>query len=123
MSNIVLSYRLNTCPLCLICLHEKCSKVYGESCICQLTTIYWGRNVKEYINFHTKSLTYDVVKKKNTKFDPEFATWFWANISPHLEISSSQSLINLCKKCLNKYDYSKGIFYTKFYYYSLIIYL
>ena len=101
-----LSYRLNACPLCLMCI--KCNKTYGDSCTCESIIIYWGRNIEETKNFRTKTLTPEAAKKRSNKFDPEFVAWFWPNVSPKLEISSSQSIINICKSCLNKYDYSKG---------------
>jgi hypothetical protein len=103
----ILSYRLNACPLCLICL--KCNKIYGNSCSCESIILYWSRNI-ENKNFRTKTLTQEAAKKRSNKFDSEFVTWFWSNVSPNLEISLSLSIVNICKRCLNKYDYLKGNF-------------
>ena len=107
-----LSFRLNACPVCLICL--KCNKTYGNLCSCESITIYWSRNIEETKNFRTKTLTQEAARKRSNKFTPEFISWFWSNVSPNLEISSSQPLINICKSCLNKYDYLKGKFYFFF---------
>lgn len=45
--------------------------------------------------------------KKSANFDTEFITWFWENIPTNLEVYSNQSSVNICKKCLNRYDYYK----------------
>ncbi|CAI2185905.1 16435_t:CDS:2, partial [Funneliformis geosporum] len=105
MSKQKLSYRLNAYPLCLIYLQY--SQFYNNSCSCKLTIIYWSRSLEKSKIFCTKSLTFEEAKKRNVKLDSELVAWFWANISPDLEISLSQSVVNICKKCLNKYDYLK----------------
>ena len=107
-----LSYQMNACPICLICL--KCNEIYGTSCFCEPIIMHWSRNINESKVFRTKTLTQEAAKKRNNTFDPEFAFWFWSNVSPNLEISSSQSLINICKSCLNKIDYAKCNFYLLF---------
>lgn len=103
-----LSYRLNSCPVCLVCF--KCDKIYGDLCICESIIMYWGRNVSETKKFRTKTLTKEAARKRSNKFDPDFVAWFWSNVSPNLEISSNQPLVNICKSCLNKFDYLKGNF-------------
>ncbi len=98
-----------------------CFKIYGTSCSCEPITLYWSRNIEQTKFFRTKTLTQEAAKKRKNNFDPEFVAWFWPNISPKLEISLSQSIINICKNCLNKYDYLKGNSY--FIIYRLFIFL
>jgi len=103
-----LNYRLNACPLCLTCL--KCNKIYGDLCSCEATVLYWSRSIEENKKFRTKTLTQEAAKKRSNKFDPKFVSLFWSNVSPNLEISLSLSIVNICKRCLNKFDYLKGNF-------------
>jgi hypothetical protein len=121
-----LSYRLNSCPVCLVCL--KCDEIYSDLCICESIIMYLGRNINETKKFHTKTLNQlnqEAARKRSNKFDPEFVAWFWSNVSPNLEISSNQSLVNICKGCLNKFDYLKCnfLFYYSFAFYLLSLFL
>ncbi|CAI2197806.1 14965_t:CDS:2, partial [Funneliformis geosporum] len=59
-------------------------------CLCESTTMYWSRNIEETKCFRTKTLTLEMSK-----------------VSSKLEICANQALVNICKSCLNKYDYSK----------------
>jgi len=72
MSSQTLKYRLNACPMCLICL--KCDKFYGNLCSCEEITMYWSRNIQENKKFRTKSLTQESTKKR---IDFEFVHQIW----------------------------------------------
>ncbi|CAI2199386.1 1199_t:CDS:1, partial [Funneliformis geosporum] len=61
-------------------------------CICESTTMYWSRNIEETKFFRTKTLTLEMAKKRNNKFDTEFIAWFWSNVSSKLEICANQAL-------------------------------
>lgn len=116
-----LSHRINVCSICLKCL--KCDESYGTSCLCESIIMYWSRNISETKKFRTKTLTQEAARKRNNKFDQDFVVWFWSNVSQNLEISSNQSLVNICKSCLNKFNYIKcnflffiyGIFILRFF--------
>jgi hypothetical protein len=108
-----LQFRPNACPLCLVCL--VCTKIYGENCICPYKELKWRRKSDEYkIDFRHKSLDKVAAKKQKTKLDNEFVSWFHKNISPNLEISEEQHDANICRNCINKYDYYKRS--IRFYY-------
>lgn len=104
MSGQKLKYHSNVCAICLICL--KCDKFYGNLCSCEEITMHWSRKVEESKKFRTKTLLQESTKR-NSNFDTEFITWFWENIPSNLEVCSNQPSVNICKKCLNRYDYYK----------------
>ena len=66
-----LSYRPNSCPICLICI--ECKEFYGSSCICEPKEIYWNKNGEGYsVDFRHKALTN--IQSKKPKLDPTFVT-------------------------------------------------
>jgi hypothetical protein len=113
-----LQYCPNACPLCLTCLI--CTEVYGKNCICPPKELKWQRKSSEYkIDFRHKSLDMVAARKQKIKLDNVFVDWFYSNISPDLEISEDQHDANVCRKCINKFDYYKksmcSIFYINFF--------
>ena len=105
-----LQYRPNACPLCLICL--VCAKTYGENCVCPPKDLKWKRKSNEYIiDFRHRLLDQVAARKAKTKLDNIFVSWFHENVSPSLEISEEQHDANVCRKCINKYDYYKKSVY------------
>jgi hypothetical protein len=122
-----LQYRPNACPLCLICL--VCTKSYGKDCVCPFKELKWQRKSNEYqLDFRNKLLHNKVSERKEIKdrrkFDPEFVSWFRNNIQPGLKIPGDRYNVNVCKKCINKYEYYKRCmcFYIFIYFESLIFF-
>ena len=107
--NSKLTYRLNACPICLICIEY--NELYGKSYKCNVKELQWNKNNNEYkVDFQYKILKDLSLKKqnpRNSKFDPLFVSWFLQNISSDIKISEQQSGVNICRKCLNKYDYKR----------------
>jgi hypothetical protein len=101
-----LKYRPNACPLCLNCL--VCAKIYGEDCTCLPKELKWKRKSDEYkIDFHHKSLDMVAARKQKIKLDNKFISWFHNHISPKMETLEDQHDANVCRRCINKYDYYK----------------
>lgn len=101
-----LQYRPNACPLCLICL--VCTEVYGKNCICPPKELKWQRKSNEYkIDFRRKLLGTVEARKERTKLDNVFVNWFHNNILPDLEIPEDQYDVNVCRRCINKFEYYK----------------
>ena len=101
-----LIFRLNACPVCLICI--ECNELYGKLCECDAKELQWNKNKEGYeVEFRHKLLKNLTLKKRNLKYDPLFVSWFYQNISANIEISEQQTDINICYKCNNKYDYAK----------------
>lgn len=122
-----LEYRPNACPLCLICL--VCTKSYGKDCTCPFKELKWQRKSKEYqLDFRNKLLHNKVSERRENKdkgkFDPEFVNWFRNNIQPGLKIPGDRYNVNVCKKCINKYEYYKRCkcFYIFIYFENLIFF-
>ena len=95
-----LKFRVNACPICLICLI--CKKIYGNGCECVPDE---ARNIK--VDFRCKLIKDVENPKHGRKFDFEFVNWFQINVSPHLKIPDDVDSVNICRKCINKYDYFK----------------
>ena len=111
-------YRPNSCPICLICI--ECSEFYGISCTCESKKIRWNKKKEGYcVDFRHKALT---DKNSRLKLDSTFAIWFFKNISSQIEIQENQNDVNVCHKCINKFDYYKSLyqFYLLFCYFKNI---
>jgi hypothetical protein len=110
--NLFLKFRLNACPICLICLD--CEKQYGEKCTCQARKIEWKRKIsdRDYeVNFCPRPFTQSGAINQKVALDFEFVKWASANISSRIELSPTPSNINICKSCMNGYHRKKkGIF-------------
>ncbi len=108
-----LEFRLNACPICLICLD--CQNEYGQKCTCQAREIKWKKKKvdRDYkVEFCPKPLTQKGATNQKVVLDSEFVKWVFANISSHIELSSSQNNVNICLNCMNTYrGKNKGIFY------------
>ena len=114
----MLDYRPNSCPICLICL--ECGEFYGSSCICESKKIYWNRKSEGYcIDFRHKVL---LTSYKKSKLDPIFVTWFFENISSQIKIFENENDVNICHKCINKYDYFKSLYQNYRFQIKFIIY-
>jgi len=110
-----LQYRPNTCTICLICLI--CTETYGKNCTCPSKELKWQRKSKEYqVDFRHRSIDKVSANKNKKKFDHEFVSWFRNNISPSLEMPEDQHDANICKNCINKYDYYKRSIYDIFFF-------
>ena len=92
-----LEFRLNACPICLICLD--CRSKYGQNCTCQAREIKWKKRKieRDYtVDFYHKPLTQNGATKQKVVLDSEFVSWLFANISSCIDISSSQNDVNVC---------------------------
>ena len=111
--NFFLEFRLNAYPICLICFD--CQSEYGKECTCQAREIEWKRKKAERdytVNFCHRPLTQKGATNQKVVLDSEFVKWVFANISSHIELSSSQNNVNICLNCMNTYrGKNKGIFY------------
>ena len=109
---IFLKFRLNACPICLICLD--CKEKYGEKCTCQAREIKWKKKKVErdyVVNFCQKPLTQMGANRQKITLDSDFAKWILDRISLCIELSSIPNNVNICQKCVNEYRYiNKGIF-------------
>ena len=104
-----LNFRLNACPICLICL--LCEKTFGKDCLCQPKEVVWKKKLVERdykVEFRHQPLSKIGAAKQKIKLDLDFVTWFQSNIFPQLQIPPSQPDANICKVCINKYV-KKGI--------------
>jgi len=64
------------------------------------------------VEFCSKPLTQKGATNQKVVLDSEFVKWVFANISSHIELSSSQNNVNICLNCMNTYrGKNKGIFY------------
>ncbi|PKB95973.1 hypothetical protein RhiirA5_435700 [Rhizophagus irregularis] len=75
-----LKFRLNACPICLICLDCK----------------------NEY-DFSPKPITQRGATTQKVALDSEFVEWVFTNVPPSIELSSSINNVNICQRCINKY--------------------
>lgn len=109
--NSFLEFRLNACPICLICFD--CESEYGKECTCQAREIKWKRKKVERdykVNFTQRSLTQKGATNHKVTLDKGFVDWLFANISSHIKLSSSPNNVNICQDCMNKYrSRNKGI--------------
>src|ERR1043166_1930246 len=99
-----LEFRLNACPICLICLD--CQNKYGQSCTCQAREVKWKKKKieRDYIvDFRHKPLTQRGATKQKVVLDSEFISWISANISSCIEIPLSQDDVNICQSCMSGY--------------------
>lgn len=99
-----LEFRLNACPICLICLD--CQNEYGQKCSCQARKIEWKRKKDErdyMVDFCHKPLTQRGATNQKIALDSQFVNWVFANISPHIELPSSLNDVNICQNCMSKY--------------------
>ena len=111
-----LKFRLNACSICLICLD--CKNIYGQNCTCQAREIEWKRKKSErnyMVDFCHKPITQTGATKQKVALETNFVDWFFANASPHIELSSFQNNVNICQNCISRYNgnrvKNKGIFY------------
>jgi hypothetical protein len=101
-----LKYRPNACSLCLIYL--VCTKTYDENCTCPPKELKWKRKSDEYkIDFRHKALDMVAARKQKIKLDNEFISWFHDKISLKMETLEDKHDVNVCRRCINKYDYYK----------------
>jgi hypothetical protein len=97
-----LEFRLNACPICLICLD--CQNKYGQNCTCQARNVEWKRKKVErdyVVNFCQRPFTQDGATKQKVTLDKGFVDWVLANISPYIELSSPPNKVNICQDCMN----------------------
>jgi len=111
---MILDFRLNSCPICLICLD--CQNEYGQKCTCQARNIKWKKKKVErdyIVDFCHKPLSQKGATNQKVTLDPEFVDWFLDNISPKiiLSLSSPPNDTNVCNTCISRYrSKNKGIF-------------
>ena len=118
-SEMKLVYRSNSCPICLICI--ECAKVYGSSCSCESKEIYWDKNSKYSVDFRHKLLTNSSTNNR-MRLDQMFVLWFFEKVSSQIKIPENQSDVNICRKCLSKFDrFKKGLFKVLIKFYLSII--
>jgi len=107
----LLNFRLNACSICLICLD--CKNVYGQNCTCKAREVKWRKKKieRDYaVDFCHKPLTQNGATKQKVSLETEFIDWFFANASPHIELSPSPSNVNVCQNCMSRYrSKNKGI--------------
>ena len=97
-----LEFRLNACPICLVCLD--CQNIYGQNCTCQARKVEWKRKKVERdytVDFCQRPLTQKGATERKVGLDKGFVDWILANISSHIELSSSPSIVNICQICMN----------------------
>lgn len=98
----LLKFRLNACPICLVCLI--CAKIYGKDCSCQ--PIKLDKKSKKgsgyQISFYSKYFTRTGASIKKVRYDQEFVDW--TKNSTKVEIPKNQDIINMCQKCAKNYD-------------------
>ena len=111
-----LEFRLNACPICLICLD--CRNKYGQNCTCQERHLEWKRKKVErdyIIDFCQKPFTQKGATNQRVALDKGFVDWILANISPHIELSSSPNNVNICQNCMSGFrDKNKSIKFPLF---------
>ncbi|CAB4407410.1 unnamed protein product [Rhizophagus irregularis] len=104
-----LKFRLNACPICLICLD--CRNIYGQECTCQAREIVWKRKKVErdyVIDFCHKPLSQEGATNQKVVLDLGFADWVFANISSQIELLSIPNNVNICQKCMKGYHGKKN---------------
>ena len=126
-----LNFRWNACSICLICLD--CKNTYGQNCTCQAREVEWKRKIvdRDYmVAFCHRPITQTGATKQKCALETKFVDWFFANASPHIELSSFQNNVNICQSCISRYNgnriKNKGILYIIFIvsiYRILLIYL
>src|ERR1043165_3179386 len=108
-----LDFRLNACPICLICLD--CQNTYGQRCICQAREIVWRRKKVErdyMIDFCHRPLTQKGATSQKVVLDPSFVEWVFANVSSQIILSPIPNHVNVCQACMKGYrDKKNGILY------------
>ena len=93
-----LEFRLNACPICLVCLD--CQNIYGQNCTCQARKVEWKRKKVERdytVDFCQRPLTQKGATERKVGLDKGFVDWILANISSHIELSSSPSISTFAK--------------------------
>ena len=106
---VFLEFRFNACPVCLICLD--CQKKYGQDCTCQARAVEWKRKKVERdytVDFCHKPFTKKGATHQKVMLDSEFVSWFIANISLCIEISTLQNNVNVCQNCMSGYRHEKN---------------
>ncbi|GES72796.1 hypothetical protein GLOIN_2v1783223 [Rhizophagus clarus] len=110
----LLEFRLNACPICLICLD--CQNIYGQSCICQAREIVWRRKKVErdyMMDFCHRPLTQKEATSQKVVLDSDFVEWVFANVSSQIKLSPVLNNVNICQKCMKGYrDKKNGILYV-----------
>ncbi|CAB4436664.1 unnamed protein product [Rhizophagus irregularis] len=99
-----LKFRLNACPICLICLD--CQNIYGQKCACQAREVIWKRKRTERdyaVEFVHKPLTQKGATAQKVALDSGLIDWVFANISRQIEILPTQNDVNICQRCMNEY--------------------
>ena len=101
-----LEFRLNACPICLICLD--CQNIYGQECTCQAREIVWKRKKVEcdyVIDFCHKPLSQKGTTNQKVVLD--------ANVSSQIILSPIPNHVNICQGCMKGYrDKKNGILYV-----------
>jgi len=112
-----LEFRLNACPICLICLD--CKNEYGQNCTCQARIVEWKRKKIErnyIVDFRPKSLTQRGATKQKIVLDLEFVNWFFTKVSSQIVPSSLHDNVNICQSCIRGYhSNNKSIFCSIFF--------
>ncbi|CAG8464169.1 10785_t:CDS:2 [Funneliformis mosseae] len=105
-----LEFRLNACPICLICLD--CKNEYGQKITCQARELEWKRKKieRDYIlDFCHKPFTQKGATNQKITLDKEFVEWVLTSISPLIILLSHPNNINICIDCMNKYHKGERI--------------
>ncbi|CAB4494689.1 hypothetical protein RhiirA1_461176 [Rhizophagus irregularis] len=104
-----LNFRLNACPICLICLD--CQNIYGQDCICQARVVIWKRKKVErdyVVDFCHRPLTQKGATNQKSPLDLEFVNWGFANISSNIDFSPIPNNVNICQRCMMEYRGKKN---------------
>lgn len=99
-----LEFRLNACPVCLICLD--CQNKYGQNCTCQARKVEWKRKKVErdyVVDFFQRPITQEGATQQKVTLDKKFVDWVLSNISPHIELSLLPNKVNICQDCMNRF--------------------
>lgn len=118
-----LEFRLNACPICLICLD--CQNEYGQKCTCQAREVKWKKKKDERdykVDFFSKPLTQKGATNQKVLLDSGFVKWVFANVSSHIELSS-QNNVNICLNCMNIYRGKNKSRYILYYIILLFIFI
>jgi hypothetical protein len=120
-----LEFRLNACPICLICLD--CKNKYDQTCTCQARVVEWKRKKieRDYtVDFRQKPLTQQGATKQKVVLDLGFVDWFFAKVSSQIEPSSFHNNVNICRSCISGYhSNNKSMFCTIFFVYKYKVYI
>ncbi|GBB83344.1 hypothetical protein RclHR1_10070006 [Rhizophagus clarus] len=90
-----LTFRLNVCSICLICLD--CKICTAKTALASQEKLNGSKKKAERdykIDFSHKPLTQKGATKQKVALETEFINWFFANASPHIELSPTPTVEN-----------------------------